>query len=96
MLELRPSCEHCGKDLPPNSLDAMICTFECTYCRTCAIDLFENVCPNCTGNFQPRPIRPRHHLQKNPGSIIRIEKPKNMEDLKLIIAANKGLPPEER
>jgi hypothetical protein len=47
MLELRPSCEHCDKPLPPDSTEAMICTFECTFCHACAIDLLGNVCPNC-------------------------------------------------
>ncbi len=51
MLELRPGCEHCNKALPPDSPDAMICSFECTFCQSCAQDLFENVCPNCGGGF---------------------------------------------
>ena len=51
MLELRPSCEHCDKDLPPAARDAVICTFECTFCRDCAHRLFANVCPNCGGGF---------------------------------------------
>ena len=57
MLELRPTCEHCSKALPPASTEAMICSFECTYCRDCTA-LLGNVCPNCGGGFTPRPIRP--------------------------------------
>jgi hypothetical protein len=58
-LQLRPTCEHCSKPLPPDSLEAMICTFECTFCRTCVEQVIGNVCPNCGGGFCPRPIRPK-------------------------------------
>lgn len=61
MLELRPVCEHCAVALPPESPHAMICSFECTFCLTCAHDLLGDVCPNCGGNFVPRPIRPREN-----------------------------------
>lgn len=59
MLQLRPSCEHCNKLLPPASDEAMICSYECTFCRDC-VALLQNVCPNCGGAFVPRPIRPAH------------------------------------
>ena len=58
MLELRPTCEHCNTALPPASLQARICSFECTFCATCADTVLGNVCPNCGGNLVPRPIRP--------------------------------------
>jgi hypothetical protein len=58
MLELRPICEHCAKALPPESLEAMICSFECTFCRTCVDEVIANVCPSCGGGFCPRPVRP--------------------------------------
>ena len=58
MLELRPTCEHCNKPLPPDSLEARICSYECTFCAHCADILLGNVCPNCGGGFVPRPIRP--------------------------------------
>ena len=58
MLELRPCCEHCGVDLPPASGDAMICSFECTFCRGCVEGVLDDVCPNCGGGFTPRPVRP--------------------------------------
>ena len=57
-LELRPNCEFCDKDLPPNSTDAFICTYECTFCADCAQHRLLNVCPNCGGGFALRPIRP--------------------------------------
>ena len=57
-LELRPNCEFCDKDLPSNSTDARICTYECTFCADCADNRLLNVCPNCGGGFVPRPIRP--------------------------------------
>jgi uncharacterized protein len=57
-LALRPTCEHCNKLLPPDSLDAKICSFECTFCATCVDSVIGNVCPNCGGGFSPRPVRP--------------------------------------
>lgn len=57
MLELRPNCELCDKDLPVSATDAMICTYECTFCSDC-VQKLSNVCPNCGGGFTPRPIRP--------------------------------------
>ena len=59
MLELRPNCECCDKDLPPDADDAMICTYECTFCRQCVDEVLRNVCPNCGGGFVSRPIRPK-------------------------------------
>jgi hypothetical protein len=61
MLQLRPTCENCGKLLPPESTEAMICSFECTFCRSCVENVLSNVCPNCGGGFCPRPIRPRYN-----------------------------------
>lgn len=74
MLELRPNCECCDRDLPYDSPDAMICTFECTFCRKCAEEVLGSVCPNCGGNFAPRPIRPAKHLAKHPSSQTRVVK----------------------
>jgi hypothetical protein len=65
MLELRPTCENCNKALPPASLEARICSYECTFCATCAEDILENVCPNCGGGFAPRPIRPSRNWKAN-------------------------------
>ncbi len=61
MLELRPTCENCNTPLPAGSAEAMICSFECTFCRACVERLLGNVCPNCGGGFCARPIRPLHH-----------------------------------
>jgi len=58
MLELRPTCEHCNRALPPESKEAVICSFECTFCTTCAATVLLSTCPNCGGNFSARPIRP--------------------------------------
>src|SRR6201747_3045489 len=57
-LQLRPNCEYCDKDLPPNATEARICSYECTFCADCADSKLHNVCPNCGGGFVPRPIRP--------------------------------------
>jgi hypothetical protein len=75
MLELRPSCECCDKALPPTAADAMICTFECTFCRDCVETRLKGVCPNCDGNFVPRPIRPAAKLALNPPSAQRVFNP---------------------
>lgn len=68
MLALRPDCERCGRDLPAESADARICTFECTFCAPCADGPLGGICPNCGGNFERRPIRPAHLLAKHPAS----------------------------
>lgn len=75
MLELRPNCECCDKDLPPEA-DARICTFECTFCVACADGVLKGVCPNCGGNFVDRPIRPPTLLAKYPPSQQRVLKEK--------------------
>jgi hypothetical protein len=72
MLELRPNCECCDKDLPPDAPDAMICTFECTWCRDCVDAVLLGVCPNCQGNLSPRPIRPPAALERHPASTTRV------------------------
>lgn len=79
MLELRPTCEHCNKPLPPEATDALICTFECTFCEACVSELLKDVCPNCGGSFEKRPIRPAHHLKKHPASTKVVYKPVDLE-----------------
>lgn len=74
MLELRPGCECCDKDLPPDSAEARICTFECTFCRDCAEAVLKGRCPNCTGNLVARPVRPAMLLEKFPASTKRVVK----------------------
>jgi hypothetical protein len=68
MLELRPNCECCDRDLPPDSLDARICTYECTFCADCTDERFAGICPNCGGELLRRPIRPAAMLLQNPAS----------------------------
>ena len=75
MLELRPHCECCGKDLPPEAADAMICSFECTFCARCADDVLAGKCPNCGGELLPRPRRPAAKLANYPPSSQRIHRP---------------------
>lgn len=79
MLEIRPSCEHCDIELPNDSQEAMICTFECTFCQDCVENVLESVCPNCGGGFEKRPIRPKQLLEKYPVSQIRVHKPVDIE-----------------
>jgi hypothetical protein len=72
MLALRPNCECCDRDLPPDSPAARICTYECTFCADCVDGPLGGVCPNCGGNFVPRPFRPAVKLIKDPASTVRI------------------------
>jgi hypothetical protein len=65
MLQLRPTCEHCNVPLPPDSTQARICTYECTFCASCVDNVLFNVCPNCGGGFERRPVRPRENLKNN-------------------------------
>ena len=96
MLEIRPNCEHCNKDLPNTSSEAMICTFECTYCKTCALEIFKNVCPSCSGNFVERPIRRKKMVKKYPVSETRIYKPKDLNIARKNSEAFKDISPEKR
>jgi hypothetical protein len=75
MLELRPGCECCDGDLPPDSTEARVCSFECTFCRTCAEDVLHGRCPNCGGELVPRPRRPAEKLVKFPASTARVHRP---------------------
>ena len=75
MLELRPNCECCGCRLAPESLDARICSFECTFCANCADGVLGGRCPNCGGELVRRPVRPAEKLQKFPASTVRKVKP---------------------
>ena len=102
-LQLRPNCEYCDKDLPPNSTEARICTYECTFCADCVETKLSNVCPNCGGGFAPRPIRPAREWR--PG-VSRGEAPAigqarasvkySIEDIAAHSAKLRDIPPEER
>jgi uncharacterized protein len=67
MLELRPNCELCDRNLPPDAADARICSYECTFCAACVEDVLHDVCPNCGGGFEARPIRPRNAWREGTG-----------------------------
>jgi hypothetical protein len=79
MLELRPNCECCDRDLPADAPDARICTFECTFCATCADEVLGGTCPNCGGELVRRPIRPAAALARHPASTRRVLKPQGCE-----------------
>lgn len=96
MLSLRPNCEICDKDLPPEAPDARICTFECTFCAGCAEHKLHGMCPNCGGNLVPRPIRPRSKLANNPPATERILKPFDASAHEQRLARLGSLPPAER
>ena len=74
MLELRPNCECCDKDLPADSTEARICTYECTFCADCVDRVLKGVCPNCGGNLERRPIRPAALLATDPASTTRVHR----------------------
>lgn len=102
MLELRPTCEHCNKDLPPNSVEAMICSFECTFCQACVDTVLDNVCPNCGGGFSSRPIRPCHNLKGDnctgmyPATTKVMYKPVNLNEHRAFSASIKTIKPNNR
>jgi len=75
MLELRPGCECCDKDLPPDSSEARICSFECTFCVDCAKNVLKGKCPNCGGELVARPRRPVSKLANAPASQKRVFNP---------------------
>ncbi|MFT4098110.1 MAG: DUF1272 domain-containing protein [Rhodoblastus sp.] len=75
MLELRPNCECCDRDLPPDSREALICSFECTWCRDCAETKLGMTCPNCGGELVARPVRPANKLAQFPASAVRKHRP---------------------
>jgi len=102
MLEIRPNCECCDKDLLPTSNDAMICTYECTFCKNCVAEILANVCPNCGGGFTPRPIRPKLARRKGtsieyqPASMERVHTKYSIEELKEFSSSVKHIAPDAR
>ncbi|MDH5325830.1 MAG: DUF1272 domain-containing protein [Gammaproteobacteria bacterium] len=102
MLELRPSCEHCNKALPPDSTEAMICSFECTFCQKCVDEVLDNVCPNCGGGFCKRPIRPRSDwkdgncLGNYPASGTVKHRPVDPQDQQRFADPIRAVPPSQR
>ena len=75
MLLMKPSCECCDRDLLPDSTDARICSFECTWCSHCAEHCLRGVCPNCGGAMVPRPTRAEGLLETYPASTERVHQP---------------------
>lgn len=102
MLSLHPSCEHCNKTLPPDSTEAMICSYECTFCRCCVNEILENVCPNCGGGFNPRPVRPKHDLKNgsylgnHPASTDIIHQAVNLAEHQEFAQKIKSIAPDKR
>ena len=102
MLQLRPNCEACDVDLPPNAVNARICSYECTFCANCVTNLLHNVCPNCGGGLVARPIRPAVArragvgLPHQPASSKRVHLKFSQEDVSRFAAMLQALPPEER
>jgi hypothetical protein len=102
MLELRPSCEHCNRPLPPSSVDARICSFECTFCADCVDRVLGQVCPNCGGGFCSRPVRPSrgwvgdNHLDEYPASTVVKHRPIDPAKHAELIARASKVAPEDR
>ena len=102
MLKLHPNCECCDKDLPPESTEANICSYECTFCTICVENVLKNVCPNCGGGFTPRPIRPKKEyrsgvsISHDPASTIRINTKYTQEELSAFSRSIKDIPPKVR
>jgi len=102
MLKLKPNCEWCDIDLPANATNAMICTYECTFCDTCVSSVLENVCPNCGGGFCSRPIRPvvAHRegvsLQHQPASVERVTSDYSRQQLRKFTGLLKNINPQDR
>jgi len=102
VLELRPNCELCDADLPPDSDRARICTYECTFCAGCVTDHLADVCPNCGGGFQPRPIRPRgewrpgHGLAHDPAGTTRRITRLPRGEIAALSARLRSIPPARR
>lgn len=102
MLELRPTCENCNQQLSANSTEAMICSYECTFCKNCVVTILSNVCPNCGGGFCQRPIRPsknlnnNNYLGKDPESKNIVYKPVDIKQHELFSVMIKAVLPENR
>ena len=102
MLELRPNCELCDRDLPPDTADARICSYECTFCSTCVDEVLHDVYPNCGGGFQVRPIRPARAwrdgtgLVNDPAGTRRRDASYTADEITDLVEALRGIPPNER
>jgi hypothetical protein len=101
-LQLRPNCEYCDTDLPPQAIEARICSYECTFCAECAETKLGNVCPNCGGGFAPRPIRPSEEwrpglsVAKRPPSDQRVHLSYSLDEVAAHTARIRNIPPQDR
>jgi uncharacterized protein len=101
-LQIRPNCEYCDKDLPPSSMEARICSYECTFCADCVENKLENVCPNCGGGFAARPIRPAKEwrsgvsIEKHPASTKRVHLKYTADEVAAHSKRIRDVPPNER
>jgi hypothetical protein len=93
MLEIRQNCENCDRSLPNESDEAMICSYECTFCIQCVEQILKNVCPNCGGGFEKRPTRPKAQLDKFPVRIDKVYKPIQKNNF---LEINKNIHPRKR
>jgi uncharacterized protein len=96
MLEIKPICENCSKLLPNESSEAMICSFECTFCAECVNSILLNVCPNCGGGFERRPTRPQALLTKYPISTNKVTKLLDSNEFKIKLTKYKNIQPNYR
>ncbi len=96
MIDIRPICEHCATPLPPDSDEARICSFTCTFCRDCVEKLLQNVCPNCGGGFEKRPIRPANHLKNHPANTEPLNKPVDLESFQSLLNRFSQVDPRHR
>ncbi|MBI1393185.1 MAG: DUF1272 domain-containing protein [Alphaproteobacteria bacterium] len=102
MLEIRQNCELCDKDLAPQAEDAMICSYECTFCVACVAGVLRNVCPNCGGGFVARPIRPSTErregvsLRQHPPNGTRVLTRWTREEIEAFAAEHAHVPPARR
>lgn len=60
MLKMKPGCERCKAAIDLQD-DVFICSYECTFCRSCTDDM-ASICPNCDGELVRRPVRDRAPL----------------------------------
>src|SRR4051812_25636952 len=102
MLQIRPNCEYCDKDLPAASPEARICSYECTFCADCVEKVLHNVCPNCGGGFERRPVRPKSEhrpgasVVQQPPSTKRVHLKWDRATLQEFTDRVRSIPPAER
>jgi len=96
VIDIRGNCEHCDKDLPVDSTEAMFCAHECTFCFTCVTEVLENVCPNCGGGFEKRPVLISTYHDRLETPLKRVFKPVDMDAFIPLKEKLKDIPPSQR